>query len=264
MPKRWYRVEAKGDTADIYVYDYIGAWGVEAGTFTKELAALKDKKSLNLYINSPGGEVFDGMAIYNALLQVRGKLTAHVMGLAASVASIILLAADKRIIHRGAMVMIHNPWGCACGTAREMRDTADVLDKITGQLSTLYQEITGADENQVKAWMDAETWFDTDEAVEHGFATEICEQQVAATIKSTYANKYRNVPRGIVEVDDEPTIRSAEEALRDAGFSIARAKAIVARGFSNREDGAIPPREEVQDFTQALGILSDIRKRMEV
>jgi ATP-dependent Clp endopeptidase proteolytic subunit ClpP len=263
MPRNWYRIEAKSDAADIYVYDYIGTWGVEAGTFTKELAAVKDRRVLNLYINSPGGDVFEGMTIYNALLDVRNKLTAHVMGLAASMASVILLAASTRVIHRGAMVMVHNPWGGCMGTARQMRDTADVLDKITDQIALLYQDATGADEARVRAWMDAETWFNAEEALEHGFASAVSEQQAAASIKQKYASKYRNVPGDIVEGDMEPTIRTAEDALRDAGFSSVRAKAILAKGFARREDGDPCHREDGPDYSAALEIVKQIQDSME-
>jgi ATP-dependent Clp endopeptidase proteolytic subunit ClpP len=132
MAKKWYKIQAKEDSADVYIYDYIGAYGVEAAALTRDLALIKDKKNINLYINSPGGDVFEGMTIYNSLLQIKEKLTVHVMGLAASIASVIMLAAEKRIMYQGSMVMIHNPWGCACGNAKEMREMAEVLDKIGG------------------------------------------------------------------------------------------------------------------------------------
>lgn len=263
MPKKWYKIQANDDSADVYIYDYIGAYGVEASALTRELALLKDKKSINLYINSPGGDVFEGMTIYNSLLQIKGKLTVHVMGLAASIASVIMLAAEKRIMYQGSMVMIHNPWGCACGNAKEMREMAEVLDKIGGQLVQMYSDVTGQTEEQITEWLDAETWFNADEAVENGFATELSEKQAAASIKKTYASKYHNVPEDIVEDDTEPTIRTAEDALRDVGFSAVRAKAILAKGFVHREDGEPTPREEEQDYSAAMDIVKHMQNSLE-
>ena len=262
MSKKWYRIQAKADTADIYIYDYIGAWGVEAGAFTKDLSAIQSKSKINLYINSPGGNVFDGMAIYNALLQIKSKLTVHVMGLAASMASVIMLAGEHRIIYQGAMVMIHNPWGGVSGTAKEMRETADLLDKITDQIVNLYVNVTGEAEKQIRDWMDNETWFSAEESIGHNFSTELTEQEAAASIKNTYAKKYHNVPSDIVEQDSEPTIRTAEDALRDAGFSQARSKAILAKGFSHREDGNLH-RDDEQDYSEALAIVNELQKGLE-
>jgi ATP-dependent Clp endopeptidase proteolytic subunit ClpP len=253
MAKKWYKIQAKEDSADVYIYDYIGAYGVEAAALTRDLALIKDKKNINLYINSPGGDVFEGMTIYNSLLQIKEKLTVHVMG----------LAAEKRIMYQGSMVMIHNPWGCACGNAKEMREMAEVLDKIGGQLVQMYSNVTGQSEEQVTEWLDAETWFNADEAVENGFATELSEKQAAASIKKTYASKYHNVPEDIVEDDTEPTIRTAEDALRDAGFSAVRAKAILAKGFSHREDGEPSPREEEPDYSAALDIVKHMQNSLE-
>lgn len=263
MPKNWYKIQSKDDSSDVYIYDYIGSYGVEAAALTKDLALMKDKKSINVYINSPGGDVFEGMTIYNALVQIKSKLTIHVMGLAASIASVIMLAAEKRIMYQGSMIMIHNPWGCACGNAKEMREMADVLDKIDGQLVQIYADITGQTEDQITKWLDAETWFTADEAVENGFATELSDKQAAASIKKTYASKYRNVPEDIVEDDTEPTIRTAEDALRDAGFSAVRAKAILAKGFTHRDDGKPDPREEEPDYSAALDIIKNIQNSLE-
>ena len=262
MSKKWYRIQAKADSADIYIYDYIGMWGVEAGDFTKDLSTIQSKAKINLYINSPGGNVFDGMAIYNALLSVKSKLTVHVMGLAASMASVIMLAGDTRIVYQGAMVMIHNPWGGVSGTASEMRETADLLDKITEQIVNLYVNATGQSEDQIRDWMNAETWFSAEESIEHNFSTELSEQEAAASIKNTYAKKYHNVPSDIVEQDTEPTIRTAEDALRDAGFSNVRAKAILAKGFTHRDDEE-PHRDDDLDYSEALAIVDELKKELE-
>lgn len=260
---KWYRIVAKAESADIYIYDEIGMWGVTAQAFTNALQAVKDKASLNLYLNSPGGDVFEGMAIYNALFPLKDKLTVHVMGLAASMASVVMLAASHRIVYTGAMVMIHNPWGCALGTAGEMRKTAETLDKITDQIVDIYANAIGRESDEIRRLMDDETWFNASEAMEIGFATEETEVEAAASLKRKYAMKFHHAPSEIV-VEDEPTVREAEEALRDAGFSDSRAKAILAKGFSLRDGGEADHRDGGQDFAPALKLVAGIRKNLEV
>jgi ATP-dependent Clp endopeptidase proteolytic subunit ClpP len=258
--KKWYRIEMKGDNADIYIYDEIGYWGVNAQDFATSLALVKDFKTINLYINSPGGDVFEGMAIYNALLTVKEKLTAHVMGLAASMASVILMAAPKRIIHQGAMVMVHNPSGGAWGTSEDMRKVAATLDQIKMQMVNLYVNTTGLPEEDVKKLMDNETWLTAQDSVDKGFATEKSESKEVASIKKKYVAKFHNLPEGVVVVD-EPTVREAEDALRDVGFSDSRAKLILSKGY--RRDGDNPDRDGEEDFSEALGIINQMKIKLE-
>ncbi len=118
MPKSWYRIEAAspGAEAEVYLYDEIGLFGVSAEQFVKDFAAIRAGK-INLRINSPGGSVFDGMAIYQAVRRRRSETTTHIDGIAASMASIIALAADRVEMAKGASYMIHDPWVMAIGTA---------------------------------------------------------------------------------------------------------------------------------------------------
>lgn len=117
--------------------------------------------------------MFEGRAIATAIRGHQSKVVAHIDGLAASAASFIALAADEVEIGRGAMLMIHRAWGWAMGNAAEMRETADVLDKIDESLVAEYVEETGNDEKQIREWLDAETWFSDQEAVDNGFADRI-------------------------------------------------------------------------------------------
>lgn len=253
--KKWYRIESKTDSADIYIYDEIGMWGVEAKEFAASLAMIKDLKEINLFINSPGGDVFEGMAIYNALLTVKDKLTAHVMGMAASIASIILMAAPKRIIHSGALVMIHNPSSGVWGTAEDLRKRAATLDMITDQMVEIYKSVTGLEEEELRKLLDDETWMDADEAVEKGFATEANEEKAAASLQKKYVSKFHNLPSEVVIVE-EPTIREAEDALRDVGFSQVSAKKILANGF--HRDDEDQHREGEEDYSEALGMVDQM------
>jgi ATP-dependent Clp endopeptidase proteolytic subunit ClpP len=167
--KTWYNRKSD-DSIDIT--DDIGGFGVSAKSFLNDMRAVKGD-TINLSINSPGGDVFAGVAIYNALRSSGKKVNVKVLGLAASAASLIAMAGDEIEMPENAMMMIHNPWSFAMGDADELRATADVLDKIGGSLVGTYAARTGKDEDEIKALLDAETWMTAQEAVDMGFATKV-------------------------------------------------------------------------------------------
>ena len=165
---KWFNIVNKADKAEIWIYEYIGEdfWtggGVTAKKFQKELSEIKASQ-IDLHINSPGGEVFDGITIYNLLKQHPAKITSFIDGLAASIASVIALAGDKVIMAANALYMVHNPTGMAIGSANDMRSLADVLDKIAGTMITTYSSKTGKPEPDIKAMLEAETWMTAEEA----------------------------------------------------------------------------------------------------
>ncbi len=183
--KTWFSIKAKGaKAAEITIFDEIGFWGVTASSFISELKALGDVEDLTVFINSPGGSVFDGLAIYNALRQHPANVTVKVMGVAASAASFIAMAGDKIVMPENTFLMVHNPMGAVFGNADEMREWADTLDKIAASLIGIYVKRTGKGEDEVKSLLDAETWMTAAEAVEMGFADEIeAEMKVAASFE---------------------------------------------------------------------------------
>lgn len=160
---------AAGPKAVIRIYDEIGFFGVSAEDVA---AALEDitAPEIEVQINSMGGDAFDGVAIYNALRSHPAQVTTRVDSLAASAASIIAQAGDKRVMLTGSQMMIHDAWGLAIGNAGVMRDTADVLDKLSNTLADIYQERSGRD--GMRDQMLAESWYTHDEAVEAGLADE--------------------------------------------------------------------------------------------
>jgi ATP-dependent Clp protease protease subunit len=183
MKKSWYSVKAlaKDTAAEISIYDEIGMWGVTAKDFISDLKKV-EAKELTLFINSPGGSVFDGLAIYNSLRQHPANVTVKVMGVAASAASFIAMAGDRIVMPENAFLMVHNPMGAVFGNADEMRDWADTLDKIAASLVGIYVARTGKDEKEIKDLLDAETWLTAAEAVEMGFADEMeAEMKIAAS-----------------------------------------------------------------------------------
>lgn len=160
---------AAGDKAVIRIYDEIGFFGVSAEDVASALENITAPE-IEVQINSVGGDAFDGVAIYNALRSHPAQITTRVDSLAASAASIIAQAGDNRVMLTGSQMMIHEAWGIAIGNAAAMRDTADVLTKISGTLAEIYEERSGR-AGFSKA-MAAETWYTHDEAVEAGLADE--------------------------------------------------------------------------------------------
>lgn len=174
MPKSWFEIKsAVNNSADIYIYDEIGGLGITAVDFANQLSDLGDVSDIRLRINTPGGGVFVGIAIFNLLKNHKANITAYIDGLAASMGSVIAMAADRIIMPENALMMIHNPWGGAVGDAQEMRKIADVLDKVKSSLMSVYINRSGKTEAEISAIMDAETWYTGAEAVEAGFADEL-------------------------------------------------------------------------------------------
>lgn len=162
------------EEATLYIYDVIDAWwGVSALQIAPAIAALDPSLTLHLRINSPGGDVFEGRAIRTAIQQFKGKTISHIDGLAASAATTIADAADEVEISEGGMYMIHNGWTFSMGNRHEMRKTADLLEKVDSAIVGDYARRTGVDAKQLAEWMDAETWFSAEEAVQHGFANRL-------------------------------------------------------------------------------------------
>ena len=173
MKKRWFEMRASAQqAAEIAIYDDIGAYGVSARDFIAELRTLS-APVIHLSINSPGGSVFDALAMYNALRQHSADILVDVLGVAASAASLVAMAGDKIIMPENSFMMIHNPWSATAGNAEELRGMADTLDKITASLVAIYAGRTGKPEDEIKALLDAETWLSADEAVAKGFADEL-------------------------------------------------------------------------------------------
>jgi ATP-dependent Clp endopeptidase proteolytic subunit ClpP len=164
------RASAMPDTTDVFLDEEIGFWGITAKAFQAQLAGVKTK-NIVMHINSPGGDVFDGIAIYSALKAHPAHVTAIVDGLAASAASFIALAADKVCMAENAFMMIHKAWGCAVGNQDDMLDMASTLGKLDGQLASIYAGKTGKSAPDCLALMKGTvdgTWFTASEAKDAG------------------------------------------------------------------------------------------------
>jgi ATP-dependent Clp endopeptidase proteolytic subunit ClpP len=194
MPNKWYEIKALANGAtEIYVYDEIGYWGITAKDFARDLKEVKPNGTIDLHINSPGGSVTDGIAIYNLLKNHSSTVNVVIDGLAASMASVIAMAGDTITMPENALMMIHNPWGGASGDAEELRKTADILDKMKSALISAYAIKTGKESDEIASLMDAETWMTGSEAVELGFATQVsAEVQLAASFDVSKLDKFNN------------------------------------------------------------------------
>ncbi|MBT4838873.1 MAG: Clp protease ClpP [Methylococcales bacterium] len=173
-----FNIKAEGDHAEILIYDAIGSGmfgGLSAKAFVTDLNQHKNVKNITVRVNSPGGEVFDGTAIYNALLNHPAKIDVHIDGMALSMASAIAMAGDTVTMAENAMMMIHDPSISVSGTARKLRKTAETLDKTKNAILCAYARKTGKQEDEISVLMALETWMNAQEALDHGFIDAISE-----------------------------------------------------------------------------------------
>jgi len=247
------------DKAELWIYDVIGEnfWGegVAAKTFVKEIGAL-NVSEISLHINSPGGSVFDGQAIYNAIARHPAKVTTFVDGLAASISSVIALAGDEVVIAENALMMIHDPWALVMGNATEMREGAEMLDKVGATIKAVYKSKSNLSDKEITDKMAAETWFTADEALDAGLATEISKEiRVAAlTIDDEQIkDRFKNIPESVGKpVFPMDKISDGAELVSHSGGEVLLPNAVVDKikdltnssGADDKGDGASLTEEE--------------------
>jgi ATP-dependent protease ClpP protease subunit len=188
------QIRAKAErAAEILIYSDIGeSWfseGLTAKAFLKELRALGDLATIDVRINSNGGSVFDGLAIYNGLKAHKARKTVHIDGIAASIASVIAMAGDEIRMGEGAFIMVHSPYTLAAGNAEELRETADLLESIEAQLVGIYAARTGLSAEAIGQMLAAETWLNAEDAARMGFADAVAEPiRLAASARPEFKN----------------------------------------------------------------------------
>lgn len=211
MKKRnWYAITtqttAAGVIAEVRIYDEIGFWGVAAKDFIAQLdAAASSAAQVVVAINSNGGDVFDAFAIYNALKRYAGKVTTRVDGVAASSASLVVMAGDTIVMPANAMMMIHNPWTVAAGDASALRSTADAVEKMQASFVAAYAGRSGLGDEEVGKMAAAETWLTAAEAKALGLCDEIEEAvklQASINVGAALA-RFRGVPQGFIDQIEE-------------------------------------------------------------
>lgn len=221
------RTGGDGEVAVFRLYDAIDSWGGEWGVSAREVAAALDElpastTEIRLHINSPGGEVFEGIAILNALRSHKARVVAVVDGIAASAASFIAVGADETVMARNAELMIHDAWGLTIGNAQDMRDMADLLDHHSDNIASIYADKTGGDVATWRAAMSAETWYSAEEAVAAGLADQVDKKQTADAKNRydltifTYAGRDQApAPAAVIPEPPAPPAPSGEETDPD-------------------------------------------------
>lgn len=225
---------AKEKSADMFVYGPIGAdfWGegITDIMVAEGLAELDGVDTLKVHIDSPGGDASQGLAIYNLLVQHPVNVETIVEGWAASAASIIMQAGDSRVVAENGLVMIHDAWAMAAGNKRDMRKTADILEKLDGNLALTYARRSGDADAQEKfaAMMSEETWFNGEEAVSEGLADSLLAAKApqdssamalraaSVAMRGKFAARYRNSPKAAQDAVYERELMRMRLALAKA------------------------------------------------
>lgn len=223
-------LDARAASADLYIYDVIGAGffgGVSSAEIVKALAEAKGAKTLNVHINSPGGNVFEGVAIYNALKQHPAEKVVYVDGVAASMASLVAMAGDRICTAENAMWMVHEP------TVQNVEGTADDLQKMAERVAVIrqmmadtYAKRTGQKPEDIAAWMAAETWMTAQEAKERGFTTEITKDEVRVAAMAGPAlamlAQYKHAPERLLDLATAPTTAGKEAPMADPVIVVSK------------------------------------------
>jgi len=238
------------DENTVTIYEQIGEsfWG---GGFTARklsaiLRSIGKKKDVVVSINSPGGDVFEGVTIYNILAEHEGNVTIKIPGLAASAAAVIAMAGDTIKIAESGFIMIHNAWGCLCGNRHDMREAADIFEKFDSAIAGVFVARTGKELKEVNKLLDAETWMSGAEALDLGFADEILSNK--SVKKDEDAEK---LARALAR-------RQIESALSLKGFSRKEREEILknAGGVCDTASGAA--RDAGYSEEQIMNLLNTI------
>lgn len=218
----------EGDDNVISIYDVIGEdmWG-DGMTSRRVAGALRriGQQEVTVNLNSPGGDFFEGVGIYNLLREHPAKVTVKVMGLAASAASVIAMAGDEIQISEVGFMMVHNAWAVAIGNRHDFREAADTLEPFDGAMAGLYATRAGVDKAEAAKWMDAETWFNGQDAIDAGLADSILSSAEISERENENAKSLL-------------TERRAEMAMRRGGCGSNEAKSLVAQLKRGKRDAA--------------------------
>jgi len=221
MKKAWYSIKARAEKAEIWIYEEIGDFydgGVSAKKFAEELTGLGKIPEILLHLNSPGGVVFDGIAIYNLLKQHRARVTVSIEGLAASIASVVAMAGDEISMAANGLMMIHDPWGLTIGNSEDHRRAAEILDKLRDSILLAYLDQTGdqSESNRDKfiELMAAETWMSAEQALELGLIHQVTQALDLAASFDLNKFKYKNIPEQVKPQNQDRRYRLARHSLK--------------------------------------------------
>jgi ATP-dependent protease ClpP protease subunit len=263
---------ASGDAAMMRIYDPIdswgGPWGVSAKEFVEALDALPaNTTSIDLRLNSPGGDVFEGIAILNALRAHDAEVTITVEGLAASAASFIAAGVPNTVMAPGAQMMIHDAWGIVMGNAADMTAMAGTLDSISNNIASIYANAAGGTTASWRAAMQAETWYSAEEAVAAGLAQSVADLNVEAKDSFdlsvfTYAGRDKAPAPSASRERDVPLLDHAETVLTDLDGLYNRLEKVIAfrveKGKSRLSEDSVELLDRLDALAKRFTALRDI------
>jgi ATP-dependent protease ClpP protease subunit len=261
----WFRITNKSaGSAEVYIYDVIGEWGQPASEFVNQLREV-DAEEIQLHVNSPGGNVYDAVAILNSLRSHPARVVATVDGLAASAASFIVQAGDEIVMSRNSEMMIHDARGIAVGDTKVMADLAERLDQISNNIASIYADRAGGTADEWREVMKAETWFSAQEAVDAGLADRVDEgkgadESVTARFDMSVFNHAgrRDAPAPVVPTLAPTPKRKTENV--SAAEAAAKIHNAPVRG-TERRDSTVPQYEITDELAanvrQRLGLADD-------
>lgn len=235
MPEKarsWFSIQAKSKKrGEIVIYDEIGMFGITAENFRDELKALGNVDEIEMFINSPGGNVFMGFSIFNLLNRHRANIRVTIDGVAASIASYIAMAADVLVMPENSMMLIHDPFGMVIGTSKELREYAATLDNMKQSMVSAYASKSSLDRDEIEAMMSEETVMTAQEAFDKGFADVIEKPvQIAAHFD---LSKFKNASKKLeasdqLENEEITTMAKSAEELKTEAEAKAKADAEAA------------------------------------
>lgn len=270
MNRKYFSLEKTEQTATLTIYGDITSFpwmegDVSASNLSRQLEAMTDVNQIDVYINSYGGEVAEGLAIYHALKRHKAKVRTICDGFACSIASVIFMAGDERIMNESSLLMIHNAWSFVEGNAEQLRKQADDLDKITQASVMAYKAHSDLEEAEIKELMDAETWILPEEAKSYGFATAIHKAETKAASQSAWiqlfniikahqeerqADEEDEVPPDDEEEQEEPSDEEAEDTPEDEPEEAEGDEAEDPEGDEAEENTEEDPDEEDAEAAQ--------------
>lgn len=236
-----YQLKVKDDNAELYIYGDIASDGykwsssdISANDIVKQLQSV-NANSIDVYINSYGGEVAEGLAIYNVLKRHKAKITTYVDGFACSIASVIAMAGDTRKMYDNSLLMIHNAWTFAQGNAADLEKAAEDLKVINSSVKAAYLDVVNISEDELTKLLDAETWLTAEKAVEMGFITEVVAAKKTDKASASAQNLIYNL---LTKAEGEPPAEpkpetEVEKVLADI---VARLEKIEAEIFPEGTD----------------------------
>jgi len=243
--QKFYAVEKKDKKAVISIYSDI----YSGSDLPKKINEMTDVEEIEVHISSYGGEVVEGLAIYNALKNHKAKVTTINDGFACSIASVIFCAGDKRLMNESSLLMIHNAWVWACGNADDMRKAADDLEKISAQAVKIYDSVSNLSADDIKALMDKESWLEPQECIDYQFATEIIKNADGDKATQSIRNKIFQTLKRKMEVTgmDPVTVGNfTVEATEDGGLKITPLE-------NSGEETTEQRLEKIENFIKSLG-----------